>query len=100
MLAPQLLLDSYGNAMAKGGVTVPTGTSPYEYVASICTNTTSDCQKSLAAIDGDAASAVRADANGDGTLPGVPPGTYFLMVSTRYNNQGSSGAGLLRSASS
>jgi hypothetical protein len=30
---------------------------------------------------------VRADANGSGTLPGVPPGTYYLMISARYNNQ-------------
>jgi hypothetical protein len=39
------------------------------------------------AINANAASAVRADANGAGTLPGVPPGTYYLMISTRYNNQ-------------
>ena len=30
---------------------------------------------------------MRADANGNGTFPGVPPGTYYLMISTRYNNQ-------------
>jgi hypothetical protein len=30
---------------------------------------------------------VRADANGAGVFPGVPPGTYYLMISTRYNNQ-------------
>jgi hypothetical protein len=35
----------------------------------------------------DAASAVRDDANGNGTFPGVRPGTYYLMISTRYNNQ-------------
>ncbi len=39
------------------------------------------------AIKADAASAVRGDANGSGTFPGVPPGTYYLMISTRYNNQ-------------
>ena len=32
-------------------------------------------------------SAVRADANGRGTFPGVPAGVYYLMISTRYNNQ-------------
>jgi hypothetical protein len=36
---------------------------------------------------GNAASAARDDANGSGTLPGVPAGTYYLMISTRYNNQ-------------
>jgi hypothetical protein len=39
-------------------------------------------------VKADAASAVRADANGAGTFPGVPPGTYYLMISARYNNQG------------
>jgi hypothetical protein len=26
--------------------------------------------------------------NGSGTLPGVPPATYYLMISTLYNKQG------------
>jgi len=30
---------------------------------------------------------VRADANGSGTLPGVPPGTYYLLITARFNNQ-------------
>jgi hypothetical protein len=38
-------------------------------------------------VKADAASAVRADANGAGTFPGVPPGSYYLMISARYNNQ-------------
>jgi hypothetical protein len=46
-----------------------------------------DCQKILDAVKADAASAVRADANGAGTFPGVPAGTYYLMISTRVNNQ-------------
>ena len=29
----------------------------------------------------------RADASGGGTFPGVPPGTYYLMVSAIYNKQ-------------
>ena len=62
--------------------------SPYKYVATVCASRTPDCQKAMDAIKADAASAVRADANGSGTSPGVPPGTYYLMISTRYNNQG------------
>lgn len=46
-----------------------------------------DCQKVGAAINASAASAVRADANGTGTFPGVPPGTYYLMISAIYNNK-------------
>jgi hypothetical protein len=48
---------------------------------------TPECQTILSAINANAASAVRADANGSGTMPGLPPGTYYLMISTRYNNQ-------------
>jgi hypothetical protein len=83
-----LLRDSYGNVLAKGGVTVPAGMSPYKYVATTCAaGKTPECQKILDAVNASAASAVRADGNGSGVLPGVPAGTYYLMVSTRYNNQ-------------
>jgi hypothetical protein len=40
------------------------------------------------AIKVNAASAVRADASGSGTFPGVPPGRYYLMISVRHKNQG------------
>jgi len=82
-----LLRDSYGDALAKGGVVVPPGMSPFKYVGTVCTSRTPDCQKILDAVKVNAASAVRADANGSGTFPGVPPGTYYLQISTRYNNQ-------------
>jgi len=83
-----LLRDSYASALAKGGVSVPAGVSPYKYVATACASRTPECQKITDSIKADAASAVRADANGSGTFPGVPPGSYYLMISTRYNNQG------------
>jgi len=85
-----LLRDSYANALAKGGVAVPAGTSPYVYVGQACAvqPRTAICQNVLAAINSSAASAVRADATGSGTLPGVPPGTYYLMISARVNNEG------------
>lgn len=38
-------------------------------------------------VKADAASAVRADANGSGTFPGVPSGTYYLMISAIDNEQ-------------
>ena len=82
-----LLRDSYANGLAKAGVSVPPGVSPYKYVGTACGTRTPDCQKSMDAIKAAAASAVRADANGSGTFPGVAPGTYYLMISTRYNNQ-------------
>jgi hypothetical protein len=82
-----LLRSSYGDALAQGGVSVPAGMSPYKYAGAACGNRTPDCAKVSDAIKASAASAVRADANGNGTLPGVPPGTYYLMISARYNNQ-------------
>jgi hypothetical protein len=82
-----LLRNSYANVVAKAGVTVPAGMTSYKYVATICFNKTPKCQKVTDAIKADAASAVRADASGNGIFPGVPPGTYYLMISTRYNNQ-------------
>jgi hypothetical protein len=82
-----LLRNSYANVVAKAGVTVPAGMTPYKYVATVCFNKAPECQKVTDAIKADAASAVRADASGNGTFPGVPPGTYYLMISTRYNNQ-------------
>jgi hypothetical protein len=69
-------------------MTVPPCMSPYKFVANTCASRTPDCQKIIDAVKADAASAVRADTNGSGILPGVAPGTYYLMISTRYNNQG------------
>lgn len=82
-----LLRDSYANALAKGGVSVPPEMSPYKYVGIACANRTPDCQKITEAIKVDAASAVRADVNGNGTFPGVAPGTYYLMISALFNKQ-------------
>jgi hypothetical protein len=82
-----LLRDNLANVLAQAGVSVPDGVSPFKYVGMACGNRTPDCQKINDAIKGSAASAVRADANGNGTFPGVPPGTYYLMISARFNNQ-------------
>lgn len=82
-----LLRDPYAGALAKAGVVVPADMSPYKFVAQACASRSPDCQRSNDAIKANAASAVRADANGAGTFPGVAPGTYYLMISARYNNQ-------------
>ena len=83
-----LLRHSYATALANGGVAVPTGMSAYKYAGIACGNRTPDCQKVSDAIKADAASAVRADASGRGLLPGVRPGTYYLMISAIYDKQG------------
>ncbi len=82
-----LLRASYADAVTKSGASVPAGMSPYKYVGSICVNRTPDCQKVMDAVNADAASAARADANGAGTLPGVSPGRYYLMISAPYNGK-------------
>lgn len=82
-----LLRDRFGDAVAKGGVPVPAGMSAIMAYGTACANRTPDCQKFGAVWKADAISAARADATGKATLPGVPAGTYFLAISTRYNNQ-------------
>jgi hypothetical protein len=73
-----LLRESLADIVARAGVIVPPGTSPYKAIGQACGNRTPDCQKILA---------VRADATGKGTFNAIAPGTYYLMISTRYNNQ-------------
>ena len=82
-----LLRESFATVVAKAGVQVPAGTSPYKYLGYACGNRLPDCQKISAAVNANAASAVRADASGKAALAAVPPGTYYVMISVRYNNQ-------------
>ena len=82
-----LLRDSIPNIVTKAGVAIPAGSNAYKVVGVACGTHSPDCQKIMDGIKANAVSVVRADANGAGTLPGVPPGTYYLMISTRYNNQ-------------
>lgn len=82
-----LLRDSIPNLVTKAGVAIPAGSNAYRVFGVACGTHTPDCQKILDAIRGSAASSVRADASGSGTLPAVPAGTYYLMISVRYNNQ-------------
>ena len=82
-----LLRDSFANIVAKSGVAVPAGSSAYKVFGMACGQRTPDCQKILDGIKASAASAVRSDATGAGTFPGVAPGTYYLMITTMYNNK-------------
>jgi hypothetical protein len=82
-----LLRDNVATVMAQAGVNVPAGMSPYTYLGMACGQHTPECPKIIAAVQADTAAAARADAAGKGTMPGVPAGTYYLMISTRYNNQ-------------
>ena len=82
-----LLRTSLADIVAGTGVSVPPGSSPYKALAQACGSRTPACQQMIDAIKSNSVSAVRADANGNGAFEGVAPGTYYLMISTRYNNQ-------------
>ena len=82
-----LLRDDYDTALKKGGIAIPAGMTGQKVVAGLCATRTPECQKVLAAITSDAASAIRADVTGKASLPGVPPGSYYLMISAQYNKQ-------------
>ena len=82
-----LLRESFTATVAKAGVPVPPGSSPLKVMGAACQNHTPDCQKITQAWKSEAISAARGDVAGKAVLPGVPPGTYYLMIITRYNNQ-------------
>ncbi|HEY4011595.1 MAG TPA: hypothetical protein VGM11_15680 [Acidobacteriaceae bacterium] len=82
-----LLRDSVANIVTKAGVAIPAGSNPYKVLGIACGNRSPDCQKIIEAVKASAVSAARADANGSATMPAVAPGTYYLMISARYNNQ-------------
>jgi hypothetical protein len=82
-----ILRDSYAHTLAHAGVMVPAGTSPYKFAGMACGNRTPDCPKINDAIKAAAISAARADMSGSAMLPGVPPGTYYLMISARIGTQ-------------
>lgn len=52
-----LLRDSYADTLAKAGITVPGGMSPFKYVGTACGTRSPDCQKAVEAIKASAASA-------------------------------------------
>jgi hypothetical protein len=82
-----LLRDSFANLLAKGGIQVPAGTSPYKMMGAACANHTPGCQKIMNAVHAGAVHAVVADASGKATFSAVAAGTYYLFISTRYNNE-------------
>jgi hypothetical protein len=82
-----LTRESFASAVAKAGVQVPPGTPPLKVYGLACRNQSPDCQKIMRAWKASAISVAMGDMTGKATLPGVPPGTYYLMISTRHNYQ-------------
>jgi hypothetical protein len=82
-----LLRDSYAGTLTRAGIAIRPGMTAYLFVGQACAQQTPDCQKSVAALNASAASAARSDQSGSATLPGVPPGTYHLVISAPINGQ-------------
>ena len=82
-----LLRDDFATVVAKSGAAMAPGASPVKTMGIACGNRTPDCQKIIASVQAESASAIVADAAGKGVFPGVPAGTYYLMISSAYNNQ-------------
>jgi hypothetical protein len=83
-----ILRDDLTSVVAKSGVPVAQGASGIKTMNTACANNASlNCQKILAYLHAENASYAQADFTGKTTLPGVPLGTYYLMISGKYNNQ-------------
>lgn len=83
-----LLRDTLSNILLNTGIQVAAGVSPQMAIATACHERSADCQTMNQALLAYASAGARSDASGNGTLPGVPPGTYYLMISGHSNNQG------------
>jgi hypothetical protein len=82
-----LLRDDFATVVAKSGTAPPPGMTPFQAYALACGIGMPDCQKITDSLRGEGASSARSDATGKAVLPGVPPGSYFVMISVVYNNQ-------------
>ena len=74
-----LLKDPVDTALTKGGFRPPAGMSPINGMNAVCTKQTSDCQKAVAAIIADSATAVKSDPDGKAVFPAVLPGVYYVF---------------------
>jgi hypothetical protein len=82
-----LLRDSFDSVLAKGEFPVPAGIAPYRAMVVSCAQRSPDCQTAANAINAASVTSVRTDASGKASLPGVAPGTYYLMGSTFSGGQ-------------
>jgi hypothetical protein len=83
-----LLREDVATIIRKSGVAIPPGMSPEKVMGTACANRTPDCQTIQNALKAEKAGITISDGTGKGIFPGVPAGSYYLMIATRYNNQG------------
>jgi hypothetical protein len=82
-----LLREDLNNVIAKSGAAMPPGVSPVTTMGNDCSKSIPDCQKILNALKAASVTSLVANSTGMGQTPGVPPGTYYLVVSATYNNK-------------
>jgi len=74
-----LLKDPVDNALTKGGFHPPPDMSPIHGMNLVCSKQTPDCQKAVAAIIADSATAVKSSPEGKAVFPAVLPGVYYVF---------------------
>jgi len=81
-LALILLRSSFSEVVAKNGIQPPAGLTPLQTWSQICDKKLPQCGQALAALRPYAVTAVRLDASGKATFPGVPAGLYYIFGAT------------------
>jgi hypothetical protein len=74
-----LLKDPVDTALTKGGFQPPAGVSPIIGMNAACSKQTPDCQKAVAAILADSATAVKSGPDGKAVFPAILPGVYYVF---------------------
>ena len=82
-----LLKDPVDAALVKGGFRPPAGMSPINGMNAVCTKQTPECQKAVAAIIQDSATAVKSDSDGKAVFPAVLPGVYYVFGMGQYRGK-------------
>ena len=82
-----LMKQSFEGALASSGFAPPAGMSSVRAYLTACASRQPSCQQGMTATNASTVSGVRADANGQAQLPGVPPGTYYFFCLGGINNQ-------------
>lgn len=82
-----LLRTSLIQAEMNAGATKDPNASPYLVIGQACGTHSPMCQQIGQAVQAQTASTIRADSAGNATLPGVPPGRYYLLISIKLSDQ-------------
>ena len=87
-----LFKESFGGFLSRTGVFAgppgsPSKVPPLYTWSYACRTSNPMCQQALYEMRSASAGEIKMDASGKVSLPGVPPGTYYLFATTGYNGQ-------------